>query len=234
MPRGDGVVYPPAPMITTLTRNLDSGWLLSMHLVPLPEGLMVYSPTRVGAAVWTRVEAAGKPTVIVAPNHFHHLSLTHFREKYPEALAVCSDGARTRLEAKGHKGIASLDAAAARLGPSVSLLPCPGLKTGETWVSVKDDTGTTLLVCDAFFNAPGPLSGVMGLVLRATLTAPGLRVGRTFRWLAVADRARYAARVDGTLDAVRPTRVLFSHGAPLEGADVSAQLRAAMREGLGL
>jgi len=71
-------------------------------------------------------------------------------------------------------------------------------------------------------------------VLRATRTAPGLRVGRTFRWLAVADRARYAAWVDETLDALKPTRVLFSHGAPLEGADVSAQLRAAMREGLGL
>ncbi len=220
-------------MITTLTRDFDSGWLLSMHLVPLPEGVMVYSPARVGAAKAEGVESAGAPRVIVAPNHFHHLALSHFRTKYPEALAVCSDGARPRLEAKGHAGLSPLEAAAERLGDAVSILPCPGLKTGETWVSVRDGAETTLLVCDAFFNAPGPMRGAMGWVLRATRTAPGLRVGRTFRWLAVADRDRYVGWLRETLAAVKPTRVLFAHGAPLEGADVPERLLEATYEGLG-
>jgi len=220
--------------ITTLTRPMDSGFSLSMHLVTVPAGVLVYAPARIGRDVWDRVATAGTPQVVLAPNHFHHLSLAAFREKYPEALAVCADGARPRLTAKGHAGLGAMEAATERLGDAVTLLACPGLKTGESWVAVKSDTGTTLLVCDAFFNVPGPVRGAMGLILRATKTAPGLKVGRTFRWLAVADRAKYIAWVEATLAAHAPTRVLFSHGDPLEGDDVSARLLTAMREGLGV
>jgi hypothetical protein len=100
--------------------------------------------------------------------------------------------------------------------------PAPGTRNGETWLSV----GDTLVVCDSFFNLPGPLSGAMGLVLRATRTGPGLKLGRTFRWLALADVRSYRAWVEDTLDALAPKRVLFSHGDPLEGARLISARRA--------
>jgi len=210
-------------------RNDPSGWRVSMTLVELGGGrLLVHSPSWLGEATTELVERCGEPALLFAPNHFHHVSLPKFRSRWPQARAVAAKDALPRLAAKGHADLVSLDALKAEdLGP-VRFHPAPGTRNGETWLSV----GDTLVVCDSFFNLPGPLSGAMGLVLRATRTGPGLKLGRTFRWLALADVRSYRAWVEDTLDALAPKRVLFSHGDPLEGNDAADRLRQAMRAAL--
>jgi hypothetical protein len=193
------------------------GFGLGMTLVRLPASkLLVHSPTWDGEGTFERVLSVGTPSVLMAPNYFHHLSLPRFRARWPEAVAVASDGSRPRLERQGHAGLAPLSAAA--LPDGARFLVCEGVKNGEAWISLPGDGGPTWIVCDAFFNVPS-LTGVRGAMLRWIQTGPGLAIGQSWRWLAIADEARYRAWLLETIAAERPRRIVFSHGEPiLDGA----------------
>lgn len=208
-----------------LEKVLPSGWSINMHLVPLEgSGLLVYSPTWLGDETFARVERHGEPTLLVAPNHFHHLSLRRFRDRYPKAVVCAHERALARLEAKGHPGVAGPGAAAPLLPSSVSLVPCEGTKSGEIWVSADEGGVRTLVVGDAFFNVERETSGVMGLALRLLHTAPGLSVGSTWRWLQLSDRARYVDWATRLLTELAPTRLCVCHGEDALGDDLAGKL----------
>ena len=204
-----------------------AGWGRNMVLVRLPSGgLLVHSPVWDGDETRSLVEAIGRPEILWAPNHFHHLSLPRYRAAWPEALATASPGALARLTRKGHAGLRPVDEASGRLPAGARLLAGPGLKNGEVFLSLPGDGGPTWIVCDAFFNVTVPVTGPMGWFLRATRTTPGLALGQTFRWLAISDERAYRAWLLDTLAAERPRRLIVSHGAPLDGPDTTDRLIA--------
>ena len=218
--------------VVTLDRPDPSGWRLSAHLVEVAPGkLLVHSPTWFGESTRAKVEAHGEPVALFAPNHFHHLSLRRYQALW-DCPAYASATALPRLRRKGHDIADVADAPAEHLG-DVRVVPVPDVKTGEAWLVVPDEDGDTLVVCDAFFNVPGPVTGPKGAVLRWTRTAPGLHLGRTYVWLGIRDEARYRAWVEQTLRELAPTRVLFSHGDPLEGPDCADRLVECMNRDLG-
>lgn len=200
-------------MIRTITRVDSAGWRLDAHVVDTAEGSVVYGP------IWNGEETRaqlGNPVAFVAPNHYHHLSLPKVRALFPDAQVLASSGALPRLKKQGHTGIAPIEEA--RLPRGVRAIPCVGTKNGETWLLVEE--ARTLIVGDAFFNVPGPLTGVVGALLRATRTGPDFTVGRTFGWLGLRDRAAYRAFATETLRRERPTTIAFCHGVNLVGDDV--------------
>lgn len=220
--------------VIQLQRNTSHGWSFGMFLVPLGGGgLLVHSPTWLGDKTFETVDKHGAPKILFAPNHFHHLSLPRFRERYPEARVVASVKARPRLSQQGHKGIETTDEVGDRLPEGMHFLPCEGTKSGETFLSVPDEGGRAWIVCDAFFHVPGPLTGAKGALFRALKTGPGLAVGTTFWLLALKDSKAYLRWLAEKLEAERPTRVLFSHGQPLEGADVPERLLELAKRRLG-
>jgi hypothetical protein len=225
---------PTAPLaVARLEKVQESGWGLGMHLVPLRNGgLLVHSPTWLGPATFGRVEALGRPEVLLAPNHFHHLSLHRFRERYPDALAVATEAALPRLVRRGHVGLRTPEAAEPLLPEGTRFLVPPGLRTGEVWLSVPEPDGRTLLVCDAFFNVERPVRGLHGLVLRALGVTPGLVLPRPFEWLAVRERGVYGRWVLRTLEEERPWRLRVSHGEPADGADLPERLATLVRRRL--
>jgi hypothetical protein len=240
------------PGVFVIERVASSSFSLGMVLVRLPDGgLLVYSPTWLGADTWSRVEAVGRPSVLVAPNHFHHLSLGRYRERYPQASAVASRGALPRLRARGHEGLAALEQVESALPPGGAFLQPAGLKNGEAWLALSggaghgsegggggssagDDRGgstsaaasTTWIVGDAFFNMTRPVTGVPGFFMRRLGIVPGLRIGDPWRWLGVGDRAAYRAWVREKLAAAPPQRLVFAHGEPLAAADLGARLQS--------
>ena len=196
-----------------------------MYVIPLRDGrTLLHSPTWVGDDTFEQIEALGRPGVLLAPNHFHHLGLRRFRARYPDALVVAGEGALPRLKAKGHEGVQELVAAEPLLPESARLLRCAGVRTGEAWLSFIDDGRRTLLISDAFFNVAAPVTGIAGFMLRRMQAAPGLRLGATFIWLGVRDRAAYCDWVRETLAREAPARIFFSHGEPFEADDVSERL----------
>lgn len=227
-----------APRVHRFQRHLPkSGFVNNMLAVELPSGgLLLHSPTWLGEGTFDAVDALGEVRVLLAPNHFHHLSLPRFRERYPKAIAVASEAAIPRLLKKGHAGVAPLAEAAALLPEGAHFLEPQGLSTGEAWVSLPGDGGPTWLVCDAWFHVRTPLRGFEGAVLRALATGPGLRVGRTFKWLAVRDRAAYVEAARGAIEREKPAILVPSHGDPIvcEGtAEAHALALASLAERLG-
>jgi hypothetical protein len=215
----------------THVRRQPGGWPIAMHTVELaPDQVLVHSPTWIDDDTFTNVEAHGRPAILFAPNHFHNRSLARFRERYPDALAVASAGAVPRLTRMGHRGLAVTSEVPLPAGMRW-LLP-DGTRSGEAWLAIDAEDGPTWIMCDAFFNEPGPITGLIGTLLRLGRITPGLSLGATFKHLCLNDRTRYLESVRELLARENPRRVLFSHGQPLEG-DVASRLDAVLRARLG-
>ena len=73
-----------SPRVTRFARTDPSGWTVDMLTVDLGDGALVYSPTSFGEETRALVERVGAPRVLVAPNHYHHLSLD--RQAFCERL----------------------------------------------------------------------------------------------------------------------------------------------------
>lgn len=208
-------------MITRFEHEVRGGWALNMHCVELGGGaLLVYGATWLGDDTCERIAKLGTPSVIVVPNHYHHLSLARFREHYPDAVAVAHPDAHARLSRKGHDGLSS----SIELPPHVSLLAGEGTKNGELWVEVDAPEDRSWLVGDAFFHMTRPLRGPAGWFLRFTKATPGLCIGDTFRWVGLREEARYRAWLLDRLAERPPSRVGFCHGEPFEGESVADEL----------
>ena len=202
-----------------------------MRVVRVGEELVVYSPTKTSDDVFERLDALGRVSVLIAPNHFHHLALPAFRARYPEARVVASERAMVRLTSQGHRDLRAIERETLPSGVTAHI--AEGTRSGETFLSYTSGGKKTLLVCDAFFHVNTPVRGVVGALLHATKTTPGLKVGRTFKYMAVADGRAYRRWAEKTIRAVAPERVLFSHGEALEGSGVTEALLAAIEERFG-
>lgn len=225
--------------IERIERRDKNGWPLAMHVVDLgPRGssggipdLLVHSPTWIGEPTFERIDALGRPRLIFAPNHFHHLGLPRFRERYGDASVVASAGAIPRLERHKHQDLEKIEDTP--LPSGVRWLVPEGTKSGEAWLSIDEEgRGPTWIVCDAFFHANTPVKGLEGAFLRTAKITPGLCIGMTFTLMCITDTKRYARWVHDAIDREKPSRVLFSHGEPLQ-ADAPAKLHAILDARLG-
>lgn len=208
-----------------LEKVVASGWSWRALAVRLEGGeVALVSPVR-GTLQRSResLEAIGRPTFALAPNHFHYMGVAEART--PELTCVASETARPRLAAKSGYAWGSLDALRERLPRGVTLLEPPGLKSGEIWLRVETERGVAWAVCDAFFNVNNALSGMMGMVLRATSTAPGLRIGKTFDWLVLRDKRAYRRWLEERIAEDAPRVLVPSHGDVVVDDDLPERLR---------
>jgi hypothetical protein len=212
-----------APGLWVREKVLGYGWGLNMTLVALPGGgLLVYSPTWDGPGTFEAVEALGEPRLLVAPSHWHHLSLQRFRDRWPRAVAAASRAALPRLVGKGHRGLVELESTAAMLPPGARWLFGEGLKNGEAWLALPE--GPTWIVCDAFFNVERPVTGLTGVFLRWARVTPGLSIGQTFHWVGIRRLGVYREWLLAALARERPTRLLVAHGEPAVGEGLADRL----------
>lgn len=209
------------------------GWYWRNMAVELDSGeLLIYSPiVGMGDAAHQGLAALGKPTVLLAPNHFHYCGVREHLDRYPGCRLVATITAMPRLRAKtglDFEPISGLGLAR-RTGGRVDVLEPPGLKSGESWLRVRGPDGVAWLISDAFFSLQATPTGLMGLICRLTGTTPGLRIGRTFTTLAVADRAAYRDWLLGAIEADRPTMLVPNHGEVVRGTDLPERLAALAR-----
>jgi hypothetical protein len=234
--RGVPAATEAAPGVFRLEKILPSGWGNAMLLVKLPGGgVLVHSPTWLGPGTFERIEEVGRPVALLAPNHFHHLSIPRFRERYPEAAVLATRTAMPRLSSKGHQNLTDVAERSDLLPAGSKILVCEGSRTGEVWLALPGGAGEgpTLAVCDGFFNVQRPTVGAMGLVLRLTQSSPGLQLGKTIRWLAMADRPAFVSWARKTVTDLAPARLVMSHGEPLALPDLAPRLSNLVHERLG-
>src|SRR5690554_2669855 len=76
-------------------RVTEQGFSLRTTVLRLSDNtLALFSPTR---GLESEIAELGTPSLLIAPNHFHHLGLASYLKRWPEARVLCSDAARPRL-----------------------------------------------------------------------------------------------------------------------------------------
>lgn len=208
-----------------------NGWSTRTTAIRLTDdSLALISPTR---GLQDQVEALGTPSFLVAPNHFHHMGIASYLEKWPDAKAITSAGALPRLEKKSDiPSFGNLDALREVLPSGVTILEAPCLKNGEIMLRAETETGIIWSVSDAFFALAEHPTGFMGLVTRATGTSKGLRIGKTFTTLAITDRKVYGAWLREQLETDKPTILIPGHGEIISGPDLYGQIDGLLRSRL--
>ena len=191
--------------------------------------LLVVSPgAPMSDADWSRVEGLGTPRFLLAPNSFHNGGIAPWKARYPEATVVAHARAQARLR-KQVPGVSfeDLSVLEAALPGGMRVFGPPMAKQGETWVSAKTSAGVAWFVTDSMLNEPRLPPGVVGGVMWLAGFRPGLMTNPLFKRFFLKDKAAYKAWVNAELEREQPTLFVPSHGAPLRGAAVVEQLRAA-------
>ncbi|NUP06132.1 MAG: hypothetical protein HOW73_08750 [Polyangiaceae bacterium] len=210
-----------------------SGFPLRSTAVALSDGsLCVMSPTR--AIDPASPTSLGREVrVLFAPNHFHYLGVPTWKVAHPDAHVVAGDVAKKRLEGKlSPLALGEAAMLRERLPASITWLEPEGTRNGEVWLEISHGDQIAWLVCDAFFNVPASPKGFMGWALRAIETVPGLKLGTTWKYLALADRGRYKGWLLERLATKPPTMLVFSHGDTLVDEQLGQRLASIVEERL--
>lgn len=190
------------------------------------DGLLIVSPVR--RAMPDTAEALrqlGEPRWLLAPNHFHNLGIASHLECFPDARVVASARASTRLAKKVDVPIAPMSELLQALPDHVRVLEPQGTRNGEVWLRVQTPRGVAWVVSDAFFNFARTLPGWIGWMMGAFGNSPGLRIGGTFKWIALQDRQRYGSWLRQQLATDPPDILIPGHGAIVEDPDLAQRLR---------
>jgi hypothetical protein len=200
---------------------------VSLRSVALALGggrLAVYSPLPgMDAAGHAELSRLGRPTFLVAPNHFHNRGLAGHAAAHPGVEIVAAAAAVPRLRRQCRLAVGDEAPLRAALPAGLALLAPPTSRTGELWISVEAAGARAWMVGDAFFNIARTPRTPMGLLLRLLGISPGLRIGTSFRWL-IRDRAAYLAWLLATLRTHPPTALVPCHGDILQGPDLPDRL----------
>lgn len=189
-------------------------------------GLVVISPpSKISPAALDDLAPYGAVEAIVANNGFHHLGVSTWRERFPEARCFAAQGAIDRI-AKKSKTAGELEALGGLtplLAEDVAVVESPASKCGETWAYAKIEGGYAWYASDVLANLEQlPPGFVPRALFKLTKSAPGYRVFHLALAFIAKDKK---AVLRAMLDDVRahpPTVMVPAHGAILTTASVAA------------
>jgi hypothetical protein len=100
--------------------------------------LCLFSPVLgLGIEALASLDALGRVSYLLAPNHYHHLGLTEYAAAFPQASLCAADGAIPRLQKLAGLEFTDLSALSARLPKTMTILEPAGLKTKSGSVANK-------------------------------------------------------------------------------------------------
>lgn len=179
--------------------------------------LCLYSPVQgLTEAALHSLSALGDVSVLLAPNHYHNKGLTEYVDAFPQAQLVCSDAARLRLIKQTGLAFDGLQTLASRLPAQCTLTEPAGLKTGEVWLTTKQNSSPLWIVCDSFKGPAGKTGHISDTV----------EILGTFPNFGVKDGASYAASVTQQLKTAAPHMIIPCHGSLIAGATLAPQIEA--------
>ncbi len=197
---------------------------LRSSIIKLKESkLCLFSPVKgLNNELLASIEALGEPSFILAPNHYHHAAIVEYVEQFPQAMLCAPEFAIPRLNKMTGLEFSNLDVFIKHLPKNVSVLSPEGLKTGEIWLKVVDNTKTAWLVVDAFSGPSTPDSG---------LYENQVELLKTFPRYGVKNLAEYQAWVAEQLLSDLPQFLVPCHGAPIYSDNLVDQLQKVMDTG---
>jgi len=194
--------------------NFDGVWsiqkrALRMSIIKIPSGgLCIYSPVSgTSESLKTSIDAIGKVTHLLAPNHYHNKGLGEYVEAFSDAQLCCTDAAKPRLEKQTGMQFDSLTQLETLLGDRIQLLLPDGLKTGEVWLEITHGAECAWIVTDAFCGPKG---------LRNHIADRPELLG-TFPKFGIKDHKQYCKWVRNQIGEVPPSVIIPCHGSLVMG-----------------
>lgn len=180
-----------------------------MSVAKLGDGrLVVHNAIALGEQEMQELERWGEIGYVIVPNGYHRLDAPRFAKRYPGAKILCPKGARKDVEKKVAVH-GEYDALAS--DPHVSLSMLAGLGDLEGLMTVREESGATLVFNDAIFNMPH-VSGVTGFVLQhLTQSTGGPKLTRIARLFLVKDRRAFAEELVRLSSTPELRRIIVSH-----------------------
>jgi hypothetical protein len=226
----DWVVLPHGPLI-----RLDDGIMTVTGTIPMPlvhlerrmtvvklrDGSgIIYSAIALEEEAMRQIEAWAMPRFLIVPGDAHRLDARLYQQRYPKARLITPPGARKRVEK-----VVRVDDTEADFGdPDVTLVTMAGTGGHEAALLVRRHSGTTLIVNDMIGNL-GRKDGFEGWLLHVMgFGSEEPQIPTVERLLMVDSKKRLRRQLLDWAGDPSLTRILMSHGAPIE-ADPAGALR---------
>ena len=214
------------PGVWVVTGGLPFPLKREMTIVKLPDGsLLLHSVVAMSDAGMAKLDALGKPSVMIIPHGGHRLDPTFYKARYPDIRVVAPAAARAKIEEVIRVDATSEDS----LPPlGVRVHPVNGFKNGELAYELDTPGGRLLILSDAVANHDPPpgLGGWCMSVVAGGIKGRKLGVPRIVRRMILADKTDARASLERLAEIPGVKALTVAHGRPLtEG--VSAALKEA-------
>lgn len=187
--------------------------------------LVVHSAIAMNESAMKELDAWGEVAFLVVPSRLHRLDAPAFKARYPKAMVLAPRGARASVEAKVKVDGSYEDYPA---DSAVQLEMLHGIADQEGAMIVHSSDGTSVILNDSIFNMASKPKDLLGWTITSLFgSAPGPRISRLFKILAVKDKAAFRADLDRFAAIPDLTRVLVAHGDVAKGPGAAQALRAA-------
>ena len=197
----------------------------TMTLARMADGrIVVHSAIALDEASMKEIEAWGSPAFLVLPNGFHRLDALAYKARYPAIKVLAPKGARAKVEE-----VIALDETLDAFPPddAIHFEPLAGLADIEAAMFVRSRDGVTVVLGDVVFNMDRKKDPLGFLFTTIFASAPGPRVSRLFKMLAVKDRSVLRSELERLAETPDLVRLVVAHEKLASGPNAAAALKSA-------
>lgn len=218
-PHGD--FFEVAPGLWQLRGSLPFPLPRYMTVGRLPDGgLLIYSAVAMDEAGMQKLEALGKPTVMIVPHALHLMDAAFYKARYPGLRVIAPQAAKERLDPA-----CPVDEAPAeglkRLGLRGEIVP--GNKYDEVMLDLDLPNGERALIFTDLLTHGGPKN----LMMRLMGPPGGKGIARIVRLRQIGDKAATRAFLERMAKEPKIGKILLAHAKPWEQGASELLLAAA-------
>jgi hypothetical protein len=173
----------------------------------------IFSAIALDEPEMARIEAMGRPAVLIVPNDAHRMDARIWKRRYPNLIVLTPPGA-----AAGVREVLPVDATTDVLDdPAVRFVVVPGTGDREAALTVRHGGRVTLICNDVIANVAHPHglgAHIMGRLFGFGVSAP--QVPRPIKHKMVEDAAALAGQFRVWAAEPRLARIVVSHGDVIE------------------
>jgi hypothetical protein len=202
------------PGLWSVTGSLPIPLRRNMTVFRLGDGtLLLHSVVAMKPDGMGKLDALGKPSVMIVPSTGHRMDATFYKERYPDMRVLAPAAARTKVEQ-----VIPVDATCEEALPPLGMRvhPLGSLRTGEMVYELSVAGGRALMFCDALANRDHPPGFGGAFFANVTGGIKGrLGVARIVKWTLIKDKAAMKREIGALADIPDLAVLTVGHGRPV-------------------
>jgi hypothetical protein len=197
----------------------------TMTVVRLGDGrLVIHSAITLDEPSLRELEGWGKPAFLIVPSGYHRLDAAAYKARYPSLRVLAPKNAHARVAE-----VVAVDGSYEDFpaDDAVKLVPIAGISDVEGAMIVRSADGVTIVLNDVVFNMDKKRDPMGWFITTLLGSAPGPRVSRLFRMMAVKDKQALRADLERLATTPELVRLIVAHEKVATGPDAAAALQRA-------